>query len=159
MTGLILLFFQIQHKSGLPRGCMGIGGVSSVGGVFSRFLQGSFSMEIEVRLFIFDEEGGIIPLDKKHYDAAVEHQAPLPEFKGQCIKLAGAMLIRQGDQPATLEEIYGQFVYFDQEGFVDEEKLAAATCHTDKDLGRDYHNEFIWVPAEGDVAKIKAALE
>ncbi|MGE4543051.1 MAG: hypothetical protein AB7D06_02965 [Pedobacter sp.] len=115
-------------------------------------------MEIEVRLFVFDDEGGIFPLDKKRYDAAVEHREPLPEFKGQCIKLAGAMLMRQDDQPATLEDVYGQFVYFDQDGFVDEEKLAAATCHTDKDLGREYHNEFIWTPDASDMEKIKAAL-
>jgi hypothetical protein len=115
-------------------------------------------MEIEVRLFVFDDEGGIFPLDKKRYDAAVEHQEPLPEFKGQCIKLAGAMLLLQGDQPASLEEVYGQFVYFDQDGFVDEEKLAAATRHADKELGREYHNPFIWTPGEADVARIKAAL-
>lgn len=66
--------------------------------------------------------------------------------------------MRQGDQSATLEDVYGQFVCFDQDGFVDEEKLAAATCHTDKDLGREYHNEFVWVPSDADMAKIKAAL-
>lgn len=115
-------------------------------------------MEIEVRLFVFDDEGGITPLDKKRFDAATEHLEPLPEFKGQRIRLAGAMLIRQGSEPATLGEIYGQVVYFDEDGFVDEEKLAAATSHTDKDLGRDYHNEFVWIPTGEDVEKIKAAL-
>lgn len=115
-------------------------------------------MEIEVRLFVFDDAGLTVPLDKKRYDAAVEHQDPLPEFKGQCVKLAGAMLVRHGDQSVSLEDVYGQFVYFDQDGFVDEEKLAAATCHSDKDLGLEYHNEFIWFPSDADVAKIRAAL-
>lgn len=115
-------------------------------------------MEIDIRLFVFDDEGKVFPLDKKRFDAAAEHREPLTEYKGQCIKLAGAMLLRQGEQPPSVEEIYGQYVYFDDEGFVDEEKLAAATRHTDKDLGRDYHNEFLWVPDEADIAKIMAAL-
>lgn len=115
-------------------------------------------MEIEIRLFVFDEEGGIFPVDKKRFDAAAEHLEPMPEFKGQCVKMAGAMLMKQGDQAPSLQDVYGQYVYFDCEGFVDEEKLAAATRHTDKDLGRDYHNEFIWIPDAADIEKIKAAL-
>lgn len=115
-------------------------------------------MDIEIRLFVFDDKGGISPLDKKRFDAAVEHREPLPEFKGQRIKLAGAMLMQQGQQPAALADVYGQFVYFDEAGFVDEEKLAAATSCADKNLGEDYRNEYIWLPSEADMAKIKAAL-
>lgn len=115
-------------------------------------------MEIEIRLFVFDEKGGVSPLDKKRFDAAEAHQTPLTEYKGQCIKLAGAMLMRPAHQPAELTEVYGQFVYFDDEGFVDEEQLSAATSVADKDLGEQYHNEFVWIPTESDMEKIKAAL-
>lgn len=115
-------------------------------------------MEIELRLFVFDDEGGVAPLDKKRFDAATEHQEPLPEYKGQCIKVAGAMLMQQGDEPATLGNVYGQIVCFNEEGFVDEEKLAAATKPTDKNIGQDYQNAFVWVLGEADIAKIKAVL-
>jgi hypothetical protein len=115
-------------------------------------------MEIEVRIFVFDDEGEVRPLDKKRYDEAVEHTAAIPEFSNRRIKLAGAMLRQEEGQPAVLHEVYGQYVYFDQEGFVGEEKLAEATCHTDKLKSEGYSNPFVWQPSDEDVAKIKAAL-
>lgn len=116
-------------------------------------------MDVEIRLFVFDENGGVAPLDKQRFDAAVEHREPLPEFKGQRVKLAGALLMRQPDRPDALADVYGQFVYFDDEGFVDEEKMAAATSCADKNLGRDYHNAYVWVPGAADKAKIEAVLQ
>ncbi|APG25023.1 MAG: hypothetical protein PHC98_03340 [Syntrophotalea acetylenica] len=115
-------------------------------------------MEIEVRMFRFDDQGDMHPVDKARFDAACEHLEPFVEFKGQCVRLAGALLVRQPDQTLLLQNIYGQYVHFNQEGFVDEEKLAAATRHTDKDLGQDYHNEFMWFPTETEIEKIKAAV-
>jgi hypothetical protein len=115
-------------------------------------------MEIEVRIFVFDDEGEVRPLDKKRYDDAVEHTAAISEFSNRRIKLAGAMLRLEEGRPAVLHEVYGQYVYFDREGYVDDEKLAEATCHTDKMSSEGYSNPFVWQPSEEDMAKIKAAL-
>ncbi len=114
-------------------------------------------MDMEVRLFIFNDDGTVEPLDKQRFDLAVEHQEPLPEFSGRCIKLAG-VLIEPGPGAVSLQDVYGQFVYFDQEGFVDETKLIESIRYGDKVGEEGYQNEFVWTPSEADLAKIRAAI-
>jgi len=115
-------------------------------------------MEVEIRLFVIEEGGTLEPLDKEKLDGAVERIVPLPQFKGKRVKVAGVMMQKAGGQPAEMLEVYGQYVWFDDEGYVDQEKLAESVRHTDKDLGKDYHNPYIWQPDESDMAKIRAAL-
>jgi hypothetical protein len=115
-------------------------------------------MDVEIRLFVVDEQGGLEPLDKDKFDGAVERIVPLPQYQGQRVKIAGAMLQKAGGQVAEVLEVYGQYVWFDQDGYVDQEKLAESIRHTDKDLGEGYHNPYIWQPDESDMAKVRAAL-
>jgi hypothetical protein len=114
-------------------------------------------MDMEVRLFVFNDDGTVESLDKERFDRAVEHQEPLPEFSGRCIKLAGA-LIAPGSGTVSLQDVYGQFVYFDKEGFVDETKLIESIRYCDKAGEEGYQNEFVWTPNEADRARIRAAI-
>jgi hypothetical protein len=114
-------------------------------------------MDMEVRLFVFNDDGTVESLDKERFDRAVEHQEPLPEFSGRCIKLAG-VLVEPGSGAVSLKDVYGQFVYFDQEGFVDETKLIESIRYSDKIGEEGYQNEFVWTPNEADRARIKAAI-
>jgi hypothetical protein len=114
-------------------------------------------MDLEIRLFVVDEQGGLEPLDKDKFDGAVERIVPLPQYQGRCLKIIGAMIQKVGGQAEVLE-VYGQYVWIDKDGYVDQEKLAESIRHTDKDLGEGYHNPYIWQPDESDLAKIRAAL-
>ncbi len=114
-------------------------------------------MKIEVRLLVFDDEGGVTPLDKNRFDKAVEQQEPLAEYAGRCIKLGGAM-VDAGQRPLAILEYFGQYVYFDSAGLVDEEKLNQSALFSDKVAEEGYRNEFIWVPNSQERAKIAAAL-
>jgi hypothetical protein len=114
---------------------------------------GEGNMELEVRLFIFAEDGHLVPLDKGCFDQAVDHQAPMPEFSGQCLKVAGA-LVGSG----ALQDVFGQFVYFDEKGFVDESKLIESIRYSDKMTEEGYQNEFVWSPSEKDRDKIRKAI-
>ncbi|MEZ4483103.1 MAG: hypothetical protein R2864_00445 [Syntrophotaleaceae bacterium] len=113
-------------------------------------------MELEICLFVFAEDGTVTPLDKKRFDKAVDHLEPLPEFSGRCIKVAGAMLDRS--QSSVIQEIFGQYVFFDDKGMVSEEKLNEASRYNDKIAEEGYHNDFIWTPNEDERSKIEAAL-
>jgi hypothetical protein len=114
-------------------------------------------MDVEVRLFIFNDDGSIEPLDKDRFDRAVEHLEPLPEFSGRCLKLAG-VLVEAGPGPISPQNVFGQFVYFDQQGFVDEIRLIESIRYSDKIGEEGYQNEFVWTPNEADRARIKAAI-
>jgi hypothetical protein len=114
-------------------------------------------MDMEVRLFVFNDDGTVAFLDKQRFDLAVEHQEPLTEFSGRCIKLAGVVM-ETGSGAVSLQDVYGQFVYFDQEGFVDETKLIESIRYSDKAGEEGYQNEFVWTPNEADRARIKNAI-
>ncbi len=113
-------------------------------------------MELEICLFIFAEDGTVTPLDKEALDKAVDHQEPLPEYAGRCLKVAGAMLDRS--QTPAVQEVFGQYVFFDDKGMVSEEKMIEATRYRDKIAEEGYKNDFIWAPDADDRAKIEAAL-
>jgi len=113
-------------------------------------------MEMEICLFVFAEDGTVTPLDKKRFDKAVDHVEPLSEYSGRCIKVAGAMIDRS--QAPMIQEVFGQYVFFDDKGMVSEEKLIEATRYSDKIAEEGYKNDFIWVPDADDRAKIEAAL-
>jgi hypothetical protein len=110
-------------------------------------------MEVEVRLLIFADDGTLAPLDKGCFDRAVNREAPMPEFAGQCLKVAGALI-----DSGSLQDVFGQFVYFDEKGFVDEVKLIESIRYSDKITEEGYQNEFVWSPSEGDLAKIRKAI-
>lgn len=113
-------------------------------------------MELEICLFVFAEDGTVAPLDKARFDKAVDHLEPLPEFAGRCLKVAGVMLDRS--QSPVIQEVFGQYVFFDDKGMVSEEKLIEATRYGDKIAEEGYKNDFIWAPNAADRAKIEAAL-
>lgn len=115
-------------------------------------------MKIEVRFFVLDDEGGVMPLDKDRFDKAVGQQEPLTEYAGRCIKVGGALVDADRDPPEILE-YFGQYVYFDSAGLVDEEKLNQSAMFGDKVAEEVYRNEFIWVPNPQERAKIAAALD
>ena len=114
-------------------------------------------MEMEICLFVFADDGTVTPLDKDRFERAVAHMEPLAEFSGRCIKLAGAVIDRsQG--AAVVQDVYGQYVYFDEQGMVDEEKLTEAARYAGKVAEEGYQNEFVWTPSADDRAKIEAVL-
>lgn len=113
-------------------------------------------MELEICLFVFAEDGTVTPLDKAAFNKAVERLAPLLEYAGRCIKVAGAMLDRS--QTPVIQEIYGQYVFFDDQGLVSEAKMIEASLYRDKIAEEGYKNDFIWTPTADDRAKIEAAL-
>ncbi|MEZ4599739.1 MAG: hypothetical protein R2940_08115 [Syntrophotaleaceae bacterium] len=110
-------------------------------------------MELEVRLFIFAEDGQLLPLDKGRFDQAVDRQAAMPEFSGQCLKVAGALV-----DGGEVQDAFGQFVYFDEKGFVDEVKLIESIRYSDKITEEGYQNEFVWSPSEEDRDRIRKAI-
>lgn len=114
-------------------------------------------MEIEICLFVFAEDGRLVPLDKERFDKAVDHLEPLVEYAGHCIKVAGAIIDRSQGSPVILD-VFGQYVYFDQAGMVDEEKLSQSVRFSDKVVEEGYHNDFIWTPNLDERSRIEAAL-
>jgi hypothetical protein len=114
------------------------------------------TMELEICLFVFAEDGTLSPLDKSAFDKAVDHLEPLPEYSGRCLKVAGAMLDRS--QTPMILEVFGQYVYFDDKGMVSEAKMIEASRYRDKIAEEGYKNDFIWAPNADDRAKIEAAL-
>jgi hypothetical protein len=113
-------------------------------------------MELEICLFVFAEDGTVTPLDKAALDKAVDQLEPLPEYAGRCLKVAGAMLDRR--QTPVVQEVFGQYVFFDDKGMVSEEKMIEASRYRDKIAEEGYQNDFIWTPDADDRAKIEAAL-
>jgi hypothetical protein len=115
------------------------------------------AMDLEVRLFIFAGDGTLVKLDKERFDRAVDRQEPLPDFSGQCLKVAG-VLLGLGSGQTALQDVYGQFVYFDEQGFVDEVKLIESIRYSDKITEKGYQTEFVWSPTDEDLDRIKKAV-
>lgn len=114
-------------------------------------------MDMEIRLFIFAEDGTLLSLEKERFDRAVDHQEPVVEYSGQCLKLAGVLFDSDSGQ-VSQQNVFGQFVYFDEQGYVDEVKLNQSIRYSDKVTEQGYQNEFVWSPTAEDFDRIKKAI-